>query len=202
MSLWISWLRSAYKSAAATGRQDKKLASGPEHGQNRLREPAHKPRRLSSSLENRIELVGVVSRESLYRGDRRGYGIVITKRAIIGAKKPDASPDFGAYLGPGSSPTDSLRRDAEALAASMIESKDFKVPVGAVGQLLFRAPGLFEGGYSIIKTPFDVFRVDTSVLYVDPGLVQASKTLAESFASVLGWRLCDSATGEPLVITR
>lgn len=157
---------------------------------------------MSSSPENPTELVGVVSRESLYRGDRRGYALAITKRAIIGAKKPDSSPDFEAYLGPGSSPTDSLRRDAETLAASLIKSKDFRVPVGAVGQVLFRAPSLFEGGYFIIKTPFDVFRVDTSVLYVDADLVRTSKILAESFAAVLGWRLCDGRTGEPLAAAR
>lgn len=147
-------------------------------------------------------LIGVASNTGMYRGDKKGYGLVVTRHAIIGAVKPESSPNFEAYLGPDSTIDNSVRREAEMIAASMSATKDFEISVGAVGQVLFRAPGLFEGGHFIIKSPFDVFKVETSVLYVDPELVRASKALADSFSAVLGWRFTHGRTGESVIMSR
>lgn len=134
-------------------------------------------------------LVGVVVSDTLHRGDDDGYGLVVTKQRVFGAKKPDSLPNFGAYLGSGASPTESARKDAELIAEKVVAARDLEIPVSSIGQVLFRKPGLFFGGYAIIKTPDRAVRLDTSVLFVDPGLAETSKVIEASFSSVLGWRL-------------
>ena len=134
-------------------------------------------------------LVGVVVSDTLSRGDERGYGLVITRGKICGAKKPDALPDFGVYLGSGSSPPDSVKKDAHSVAGRIVAAKDLEIPVSSIGQALFRKPSLFFGGYAIIKTSDRAIRLDMSVLYVNPGIAEISRVMEDSLSAVLGWRL-------------
>lgn len=152
----------------------------------------------ANSQESTIEgLVGVVVSGALHHGDASGYGLVITRDRIFGAKQADSPPNFGAYLGSGSSLAESMRKDAERLAGRIIVGRDLEIPVSSIGQVLFRRPGLFFGGYAIIKTSDRAVRLDTSVLFVDPGLDDISKAMEASLSSVLGWRLSE---GEPWLL--
>ena len=139
----------------------------------------------------------MVVSDTLHRGDGSGYGLVVTRHRIFGAKKPDSLPNFGAYLGSGTSLSESARREAETMAGKVIAAKDLDIPVPSIGQVLFRRPSLFFGGYAIIKTPDRAVRLDTSVLYVDPELTETSRVMEASLSSVLGWRL---SKGEPWLV--
>jgi hypothetical protein len=139
----------------------------------------------------------VVVSDTLHRGDESGYGLVVTRHRIFGAKKTDSLPNFGAYLGTGTSLTESARREAETMAEKIVAAKDLEISVSSIGQVLFRRPSLFFGGYAIIKTADRAVRLDTSVLYVDPELTETSRVMEASLSSVLGWRLSE---GEPWLL--
>ncbi len=143
------------------------------------------------------ELVGVVSSDALHRGDPGGYGLVISKQRIFGARKGASLPNFAEYLGSERSPTEQVRKDAQQMAERILAARDLEIPVSSIGQVLFRKPGLFFGGYAIIKTPDRAVRLDTSVLFVDPELAETSKVIEASLSAVLGWRLSE---GEPWLL--
>jgi hypothetical protein len=137
------------------------------------------------------ELIGVVVSENLYRGEI-GYCLVVTRHAITGAKKPESLGEFEAYLGPGSNITDAARAEAKKIAERLIGIREFSVPAGSIGQILFKKPGMFFGGYVIIKTGLSSFRIDTRLLSVGGlDLVEASDTLEDSLWMVVGERLCN-----------
>lgn len=139
----------------------------------------------------------MVVSDALHRGDGGGYGLAVTRHTIFGAKKDDSMPNFGAYIGLGSSPADSVTKDAATVAEQIMAAKDLEIPVSSIGQVLFRKPSLFFGGYAIIKTPDRAVRLDTSVLYVNPGITDTSKIMEASLSVVLGWRL---SKGEPWLL--
>ena len=135
------------------------------------------------------QLLGVFVSDNLYRGDM-GYGLVITKHAITGAKKPDALGEFAGYLGPGSEMTDAARAEAEQIARKLSGAAEFKIPIGSIGQVLFKEPGMFLGGYAIIKTGLSSFRVDMRLLSIGgSNLLDTSKRLEESLWMAVGERL-------------
>lgn len=145
------------------------------------------------------ELIGVVSSDTLYHGDHRGYSLVVTRHKIFGAGKLDSAPNFHAYLGPGSAPSEALVKEAREIAETVIASKKkIEIPIGSIGQVLYRPPSLLSGGYVIIKTALSAIRFDLSVLYADPDNSQTSKILAASLSAVVGWRLMDGQKGVPV----
>jgi hypothetical protein len=134
-------------------------------------------------------LVGVVVSEDLYREDM-GYALVMTRHAIIGARKPQSMGDFQAYLGPGSEVTDDARAEARKISEKLMAARDFSVPAGSIGQVLIKRPGMFLGGYVIIKTGLSSYRTDMRLLSVGgEELLQISKTLEDSLRMVVGERL-------------
>jgi hypothetical protein len=148
------------------------------------------------------QLMGVVSSDNLYRGDDMGYGLVITRDKIVGARKSELMENFEAYVGPGATATEALRNDARRLAETLVAARDLELNTGSIGQVLFKTPGVFSGGYVIMKTATRSVRVNMSVLYSNPRLLEISKVLADSLFATVGWRLCDGQTGDPLLVTR
>lgn len=135
-------------------------------------------------------LIGVVVSDDLYREDM-GYCLVIAWHTIIGAKKPESLGEFGAYLGPGSKVTEEKREEAKKIAERLTGARDFSVPVGSVGQVLFKKPGMFFGGYVIIKTGMTSFRIDMRLLSVGgEHLLETSDALENSLWMAVGERLC------------
>jgi len=137
------------------------------------------------------ELIGVIVSENLYRADM-GYCLVLTRHSIIGANKPESLGAFEAYLGPGGKATDATRAEAKKIAEELTRIREFSIPVGSIGQILFKRPGLFFGGYMIIKTGLKSFRIDMRLLSIGGSrLLETSNTLADSLWMAIGERLCD-----------
>ena len=125
-----------------------------------------------------------------------GYGLVVTRDTIIGAKKLDSWGDFEAYLGPGADTTEATVAVAKRVAEELTRAKEFSISIGSIGQVLFKKPGLFFGGYVILKTPLSSVRIDTTVLSTNsPRLLETSNKLHDSLAMVVGDRLYDVGTG-------
>ena len=141
------------------------------------------------------QLLGVAISDGLYR-EERGYGLVVTREKVIGARKPESMKNFHIFL-ERTAPEHQLA-DAVRAADALMASKEFELRVGSIGQVLFKKPSLLSGGYFIIKTGTNTIRIDISVLYVDPNLSDVFDTLVDSFYEAVGWRLCDGRTGEPL----
>ena len=140
-------------------------------------------------------ILGVVASENFYTDDNRGYGIVVTRDRVLGAPKPQPLGDFGCFLG--KSASDAQRAEASSVAAQLATKKDFEVRVGYVGQILFSRPSLLSGGHMILKTGMRTVRVDTDTLYVNPKIGGLWDALFNSLHEAVGWRLCDSRTGQP-----
>lgn len=137
-------------------------------------------------------LVGVIVSENLFRRGDMGYCLVVTRDAIMGAKKPESLADFEAYLGPGGNVTDAERAEARKIARELSGTREFLVSGASVGQVLFKRPGMFFGGYVIIKTALDSIRIDTTVVSTNsPFLLETSKKLEASLETVVGERFHD-----------
>jgi len=118
-----------------------------------------------------------------------GYCLVITREGIVGAKKPDSMGDYETYLGPGANPTEAIVAEAKRIAAEIERNKEFSVHVGSIGQVLFKKPARFFGGYVIIKTALDSIRIDMTVISTNsPRLLETSKRLEDSLAIAVGDR--------------
>ena len=129
-----------------------------------------------------------------------GYCLLVRRDAIIGAHKPPSLAEFEAYLGPGSEANEAERAEANRVAEKVASVRDFTVSVGSVGQILFKKPGLFFGGFVIIKTGQDYFRIDMRLLSIGgERLLAASETLTDSFRMVVGDRLCHPRSGQPVI---
>ncbi|MDA4136295.1 MAG: hypothetical protein OK449_04760 [Thaumarchaeota archaeon] len=141
-------------------------------------------------------LIGLVVSENLHRGGDLGYGLVITRDTIVGAKKLDSWGDFEAYLGPGAETTETTVTAAKRVAEELIGASEFSIPVGSIGQVLFRKPGMFFGGYVIFKTSLSSIRIDMTVLSTNsPRLLETSKKLKDSLAMAVGDRLYQVGAG-------
>jgi len=134
--------------------------------------------------------IGIVSSDSLYRTEDMGYSLLVTRDAIIGAKKPRSSGEFEAYLGPGSKVTDAARAVADEMAEKLTGTREFSVSIGSIEQILLKRPGYFFGGYMIIKTGARWFRIDIRLLSVGSSqLLDAYNILADSFRIAVGPRV-------------
>lgn len=125
-----------------------------------------------------------------------GYGLVVSRETITGARKPDEMEEFEAYLPKGVSQEvlESAARVAEELAAH----REFEVSTGEIGQVLIRAPTLLSGGFFIVKAPMQSFRVDTAVLSTQSPLIfETFEKTARMMFEAVGERLYDGSTGMP-----
>jgi hypothetical protein len=138
------------------------------------------------------QLVGVIVSENLFRGGDMGYCLVVTRDAIMGARKPESLADFEAYLGPGGNATDAARAEARKIAEALAGAREFLISGASVGQVLFKRPSMFFGGYVIIKTALSSIRIDTAIVSTNsPFLLETSKKLEASLEAVVGERLHD-----------
>jgi len=120
-----------------------------------------------------------------------GYCLLITRHSVIGAKKPESFGDFDAYLGPGSHASEEARAEAKRIAERLSGTKDISIPTGAIGQILLKKPGMFFGGYVIIKTGSSSYRIDMRLLSVGGERVpEMLDTLENSLWEAVGERLC------------
>jgi hypothetical protein len=151
-------------------------------------------------LDNR-GLIGVVVSGNLYRGDDMGYCLMVTRDTIIGAKKPPSLSDFEAYLGPGSKIADAARVEANKIAEHLVGVREFSVSAGSIDQILLKRPGLFFGGYVIIRTRRGSFRTDMRLLSIGGlDLLEASNILADSLGMVVGERFRIMGNGLPVTM--
>ncbi len=105
----------------------------------------------------------------------------------MGSKKPDSMESFEAYVASGAA--ESTVRAVRVFANGLLSTKGFEVGIGAVGQVLFKNPGLFSGGYAVIKTSNRAIRVDARVSYGDPRIAETMSVLYKSLYAAVGWRL-------------
>jgi len=118
-----------------------------------------------------------------------GYCLVVTDEGILGAKKRESMGDFEAYLGPGGDATDESRAEARRIAGEVAKHKEFLVPRGSIGQVLFKKPGMFSGGYAIIKTGSDSIRIDMTVVSTNsPFIAETSEKLENALETLAGER--------------
>jgi len=142
------------------------------------------------------ELIGIVSSWDLSRVGETGYGLVVTRSRVIGARRPDPDDEFMAYLGPGSTATDDDRARAAATASRLLGSAQFVLPRDDIAQILYRQPGLFSGGFVVFKTQLKAFKVEIPVVSGwNEGPLRASRVLIESLKAFSPERLYDGRTG-------
>ncbi len=154
----------------------------------------------SSRLPADEPILGVVCSDGLRRGDDSGYGVVVTRHRIMGSKKPDSMESFEAYVASGAA--ESTVRAARIFANGLLATKDFEVSIGSVGQVLFKNPGLFSGGYAVIKTSNRTIRVETRVSYVDPRIAETMSVLCKTLYAAVGWRLSTGGAEKAVVKLR
>jgi hypothetical protein len=141
----------------------------------------------SSQVPADEPLVGVVCSDGLRRGDDPGYGLLVAHHRILGCKKPESMESFESYLAPGTA--ESGVRAARAFADRLLVRKDFQVRIGDVGQILFKRPSLFSGGYVIVKTADRSIRIDAVVTYANPRITETCDVLSKALYAAVGWRL-------------
>jgi hypothetical protein len=142
------------------------------------------------------ELIGVVSSWDLCRVGETGYALLVTRGRVIGARRPESDAEFMAYLGPGSTATESDRERAVATASRLLQTRQFVLPKDAIAQILFRRPGLFSGGYAVFKTMLQAYKVEIPVVSGwNGGPILVSRILAESLRTFSPERLYDGRTG-------
>lgn len=107
----------------------------------------------------------------------------------MGARKPGSIEDFAAYLGPGSNVADATRAQAEQIAERLVGTRDFLISAGSIGQVIFRKPGMFFGGYLIIKTGLSSLKISMRLLSIGGSdLLEISNMLEQSIWMVVGER--------------
>jgi hypothetical protein len=140
-------------------------------------------------------LVGVVASKDLSRGGDIGYCLVVMRHAILGAKMTEDDADFCAYFGESSPKQDPTRVQAAKIAQELADKREFLVPIGSVGQILYKKPGEFFGGYAIIKTPLRALRVDITVVSTaSPYAGETAQKLRDALFMVVGERLTDAGS--------
>lgn len=145
---------------------------------------------MTAQISSDLNLIGIVISRYLYHNDQMGYSLLITEDTIIGAKKMESLGDLVAYLGPNSTANDPTRTMTKKIARELEVSRDLIIPADSVSQILLKKPGLFFGGFIIIKTTRGTFRVGMRLLSVGGSeLVDASNVLADSLRALVGGRL-------------
>lgn len=144
-------------------------------------------------------LIGVIISGGLYRGDEMGYCLLITSDAIIGAKNPQHLADFEAYVGPGSNATDSTKTQATEIADKLAQTKEFSISAGSLDQIFLKEPGMFFGGYVILKMGLSSVKIGMRLLSVGGSQeLHAYTILVDSLRALAGEGVRVSRIGLPL----
>ena len=180
--------------------------SRPESEGVRLKAPFCRPRVAMASLGAGVdwigqfsgadELIAVISSWDLTRTGETGYGLVLTKSRVIGARRTESEIELVAYLGPGSTATEDERATAGAVASRLIRTKQFVMAKESIAQILYRRPGFLVGGYVVFKTPLQAFKIELPVVSGwNEGPLQTSRVLIESLMAFSPESLYDGRTG-------
>jgi hypothetical protein len=100
--------------------------------------------------------------------------------------------DFQAYLGRAGDARSSIRVQADTIASQVRSVREFSLAEGSIGQVLFKRPGMFFGGYVIIKTALNAFRIDMTVLSTNsPLILETAAVIADSLKVSVGERFLE-----------
>jgi hypothetical protein len=142
------------------------------------------------------ELISVLSSWNLNRSGETGYGLVLTKERVIGARRSESEAEFMAYLGAGSAATAEDRARAVAVGSRLLQTKQFVLTKVSVAQIVYSRPGFLRGGHVVFKTPLQAIKVEISTPSGwNDGPLQTSKVLLDSLVEFSPERLYDGRTG-------
>ncbi|MDA4134358.1 MAG: hypothetical protein OK441_02170 [Thaumarchaeota archaeon] len=142
------------------------------------------------------ELISVISSWNLSRPGETGYGLVVTKARVIGAKRPESEAEFVVFLGAGSMATEEERARAAVVGSRLLQTRQFVLTKASVAQIVYRRPGFLRGGNVVFKTPLQAFRIDIPTpSRLNDGTLDTSKVLLESLVAFSPERLYDGRTG-------
>ena len=93
-------------------------------------------------------LVAVLHTAALSRGTLKGYGLIVTHDALIGAKKYTDNH----YLALLSNLDESGRRGAQQVASTLMQSADFEVAHDEIVAIDIKPPGRFKPGALMLRS--------------------------------------------------
>lgn len=129
-----------------------------------------------------------------------GYGLIVSRKSILGGMKPDDLEDFEADFRREPERGGPLSQVADRVAVVLRAHKDFEVRTAEVGQILLSRPSFLTGGCLIIKTPDRSIRVEMTVISTrSPFLLETDARLAGILFEAVGSRLYDARTGIPFI---
>ncbi len=136
-------------------------------------------------------------------GESEGYSLLFTDSRIVGADRPAYPDDFWAYVGPGSSAGEELRKAAQAKAAEIVSKSNFEMYRDKVVRILYEGPGLMVGGSLLLSEVGRRVEFRITVLSPwNPGSISTAETLTNSVAAFSPDKLYSEKTGQRIVANR
>jgi hypothetical protein len=158
---------------------------------------------LRRGLSEEEGLIGVVSSSNLSMVGESGIGLVFTRDRVIGARRPEGSPELLAYTGPGSGATDAERSSSAIAAMGLLGPARFELPRNSVAQILFRPPRFMSGGSVIFKGSLQRYKVEMpSPSAWNEWSDQGAEVILRCLLAFAPGRLYDGRTGRLLVEER
>lgn len=145
----------------------------------------------------REQVIGIISSWDIRRNESEGYSLLFTDERVVGAHRPDFPQDFWAYLGPGSSASEELRKRADAKAIEIISGKDFELQKDKVVKVIYDEPRTYVGGRLLFIHTGP--RVEVKVTLISPfnaGIGPTLDTLTRSLQAFVPNRLYAEGSGE------
>jgi hypothetical protein len=136
-------------------------------------------------------LVSVVLSRNLSKGFPAGYGLVVTKTKLAGAKQYVGDFSYAAYLGTRSKVSDEDREQAKKLAYTIEKKKEFDVRLSEVSSIEIKEPGKLSAGHLLVKTNQGEFKVNITGTW-GTGSEDVLSILSRSLNEVAADKLTDT----------